>query len=263
MKIKLIALAVAALVSGAANAALVDTGVAAGTGYNGSLVFSVWDSASSYSLNLSPSIATATGTGVDGLNTVVADVTALGSVSFAASSALTNWLGNAAAAGLAVQWNVNALGSVPTSTTNKELLTTANVSILPAAPLNTQTKVAGTDLGAIFGGLNTGGMTATSNEAIIAAGTSGYANTYGTNLATLAFADAANLGQSMMMTMVGYKTSGAALSTYSPSGLTASVDTMGKLTIGAVAAVPEADSLAMLLAGLGAVAAMVRRRRNV
>ena len=262
MKLKMIALAAVMVASGAANATLVDLGATASTGYNGSVVFSVWDSAGSYSLNLSPSIATASGTGADGINSIVADVTAAtgSSVVFNADAALTAFLGAAATAGLAVQWDVNALGAVATSVTNKELLTTANVTTLPTAPSNSLTKTAAGDLTTIYTGLNNNGISITSNEATInSTTTAGYANTFGTSLTNLAFSDAANLGQSQMLALVGYKTTGTASSTYTNTGLTASVDTLGNLT---VAAVPEADTYSMLLAGLGAIGAIVRRRRN-
>lgn len=267
MKLKMIALAAVMAVSGAANATLIDLGNNANTAYNGSLVFSVWDATGSYSLDLSPSIATTAATGIDGINTVVADVTALGSVSFAADSALSSWLAAANTAGLAVQWNVNALGAVATSITNKELLTTANVVTLPAALANNKSVVAGGSIVAIDTGLNSSGISA-ANELVVTATTAaaGYANYLNsTNFnGSLSFSDAANLGQSMGLAMVGYKGTGTAASTYAMTNLTASVDASGNLTLSTpVAAVPEADTYAMLLAGLGVMGAIVRRRRSV
>ena len=254
----MIALAAVMAMSGAANAALIDVGQSVGNGYNGSVIFSMWDGSSAYELNLNTGVA---GNSISGINTFVSDIAAAGnSMTFAVDSMLTTWLSTANTANL--QWNVTAINQ---GNTIKQVLTSASVATLPVALSNQIAKGALNNAGGVYTQLNTY-MSATVGEAVVPnTDTKGYAGiaVFGNNFGgAINFSNTAALGGSQLMAVMGTKTTGTALSTYAFDGITASVANNGSLTLASVAAVPEADSLAMLLAGLGAVATIVRRRRN-
>jgi len=253
------------------NATLIDIGSTAATGYNGSLIFSVWDSAGSYSLNLSASIPTATGTGVDGINTFISDISA-NTVAFAASTTLTNWLAEASTASLPVSWNITALGAVPGSPINKELLVTTS-SFTTTIGTNQVTKIAATDLSVIYTGLNNNsGISANSNEGVISSpSTIGYANAYGGSFSNaLPFSTAGTLGSSMGLTLITYKTFGTAFSTITNNALVVTVDTSGNLSFPLMDGIyalppispgPEPETYAMLIAGIVVLGAAVKRQK--
>ena len=253
MKLKMIALAAVMAVSGAANAALIDSGSATG---NGDLVLSIWDKNSAYELNLNTV-----------MNSFVATVTAApgSAISFAADSTLSTWLAQADSA--TFKWNVTATGA---SGTNKAILTSADVTTLPTAESSQIARTAVSSAQSIYNNINANGpLTATVNDAVLGSTTAGYAgNTgvFGSNFGTdVNFVDASSsLGTSMQMVRIGVKSTGSTAVTQAFDGVTVSLDSKGDLTLStAVAAVPEADTYAMLLAGLGAMGVIVRRRRTV
>ena len=259
MKIKLLALAAAALVSGAANAALIDIGTSNPNGYNGSVVFSMWDQNSAYELNLNTGVV---GSTISGINTFVSDITAAGgSITFAADTLLTNWIASADKTNLL--WNITAVNNG----TVRSILTSANTAVLPTALSSQLLRIAMGSAGGIYTGINNNGLTATTNDVVIPSTvTTAYAGggTFGSNFGNdINFSNASSaLGTSMQMAVINVKSTGTALGSQAFDGVTATLATNGNLTLSNVAAVPEADSLAMLLAGLGAMGTIVRRRRN-
>jgi PEP-CTERM motif len=255
MKLKLIALAVAALVSGAANAAI-DNGVAG----NGNVIFTAWDTTSSYTLN--------TGYTVDSFN---AAVTAGINYSFS-DALLTSWLSTAA---VDAKWTMIGLDfKTPFRT-----VTTSDGS--NAGTMNSSTAKSVGTANSLFinDGLNLGGPFSTVGviDAVSLAGTASY-----TGLSSLAFGESgyvlnfnsngtlANNTAATGLSVINIGSSGALTSTFSvytpfaSSGapVTAWVAADKSFNIGSVTAVPEPESLAMLLAGMGVVGTMAARRRR-
>ena len=253
MKIKLIALAVAALVSGAAQADIIDQGQASG---NGTVLFAIWDAASSFAVN--------TKVTMDGLSSLVGN----GGVGFSyTSSGLSNWLSTADAA--TVTWTVFAndqFGLQYRSLTTSDGLnegTASNSSARGAASVRSgfiQEFLNGgafadagvTESTALFG------TAAYIGESTLAGGLYNFGSTgtlansdYTTGMQVISVNTANNLntGRSAYVT-VGTPVAARAYM----AGNT--------FNIGAVAAVPEADSLAMLLAGMGLVGTIARRRNR-
>ena len=259
MKLKMIALAAVMAVSGAANAASIDLGATGATSYNGSVVFSIWDNNSSYSLNLNTGVA---GDSISGINSFLSTITAApgSSLTFAADSTLTSWLSNANVA--ALEWNVTAINNG----TTRSILTSADLPVLPSAESSTTARAGITSATTIFNNVNANGTQSSANDSVIQSNTPGYIGNaaFGTNFGGgINFTDASSaLGTSMQMAVLNVKSTGGTNVTQAFDGVTASLDSKGDLTFSApVAAVPEADTYAMLLAGLGAMGVIVRRRR--
>ncbi len=256
MKIKLIALAVAALVSGAANADIIDDGSASG---NGTVLFAIWDANSSFALN--------TGVTMDGLATLVSN----GGPGYSfTDSALSTWLSTANAA--TVSWTIFAndqLGSQRGLTTSDGsngtvTLTQGNARITNAGKstfINDQLNL---------GAFAVAGVT----ESIVSASSAAYIG-----LSALSFTGAGygyNFNSNGSLANSDYTTGLNVISVNAPGATTAksTYTTVGTpvaahawmagntFNIGAVAAVPEADSLAMLLAGMGLVGTIARRRNR-
>lgn len=261
MKIKLIALAVAALVSGAANAAI-DSGVVSG---NGNLLFTAWDDQSSYTMN--------TGYTIDSFN---AAVTA-GTMSYSFTGALlSNWLLTAGTPVQSVQWTLFAGDAKSPFRT----ITTSDNSNAGVTLNNANAKSTDVINGAFIDtGLNLGGPFATAGvtEAVSLAGTAAYTGAsslaYGLSGYGLNFNSNGTLANNTAATGLSVisitATNGLAntFSVYTPyttagAPVTAWLAADKSFHIGAVAAVPEADSLAMLLAGMGLVGSIVRRRNR-
>jgi hypothetical protein len=255
MKLKLIAAAAVLAASGAANAAI-DTGA---TG-NGDLVFSIWDSASSYTRDL--------GITLDGFEAALA---APGGLSFAvaADALFTSFLSTANLA--EATWNLvaqDASGARRSIYTYTSLPgTTINAGDNRSAVGNAQT---------YFNNVNVGALNASgADSAVFAAGSPGYAAApqafFGVsmnnllNFSTGGTVSNNSYASGLNLLRVNGNPSGTAATVYTPYAdegfaVRAYLDSAsGNLTI---AAVPEPETYAMLLAGLGLMGAIARRRRN-
>lgn len=258
MKLKLIAAAAALVLSGAANAAI-DTG----TDGAGDFFLTMWDGSNSYTLDLNLQ-----------QNTFASDVAAPGGYSFS-----LNLLGDAlfnsfiAGANLAsLSWNLTAVESQGARTL------TQTYSTLPSTGVsndNGRTMVSGVQA---FAGLVNNGMTAqgSANSAVFAANTPGYANNPlgqnpfgGNNGGLLNFNNSGSLANNSFATGLGLvnmaiAATGTANAVYSPvmDALSAVRVYIGPDYTLHIAAVPEPETYAMLLAGLGLMGAIARRRRQ-
>ncbi len=261
MKIKLIALAVAALVSGAANAAI-DSGSSSG---NGALLFTAWDANSSYTLN--------TGFTIDSFG---AAATA-GTLNYSFTDALlTNWLSGTTGA---VNWTIFAndqvgaqrsinttdgsnagvtLGNGPArAATNNNSLYVDN--LLNTGPFSTAGVIEAVST-------NPGGtaQSAYTGSSSLVNGGSGYAYNFNSNGSLANDSYATGLGVISINTSNAIATTKSVYAAYASAGTAvhAWVGADKTFNIGTVAAVPEADSLAMLLAGMGLVGSIARRRNR-
>ena len=275
MKKTLVAAAIAAMaVSGAANAA---SGTTASTG--SSLIFSAWDANGSYSLDLgsflntfigADTVSSVTGSNStpNSTNTLMASGTAYSGAVAAngtiADIALTGF--NMSGAG--VQWNM-AAGD---GTLRKRLLVSDNGSL--TGMINSQVSSANTSVGTYLGfgaaASTATGTLATSTDAWYAASTS-----WGDTLGPTGFAGTANTLGNASSLMVAWQqsiTSGNAARAAGFANLTANGQNVTAQVMGTgansylhiaavqVAAVPEADTYAMFLAGLGLMGFIARRR---
>jgi hypothetical protein len=275
MKLKLIAAAAAMVVAGSANAAI---GAVAG---NGELFFSIWDGASSYTraLTLLPT-GTTPAANPAVVNTISVFETAVGqsgfSEVFSADAALTTFLAGASNKA-ALQWSIVAAdGSGENRLLTTYTLGTNFAALTPAI----DTQGVGSAVAASRGfvsAVNTPMGTAKSVTVASTAndplnGTSGgyagsgfFGNTVGGNLN---FSNTGVLSNNSFATGLGFLriNDGSVLGTaptftqYLAGGnqVRAWVDASGNLTI---AAVPEPETFAMLIAGLGVMGALARRRR--
>jgi hypothetical protein len=255
MKLKLIALAATLVVAGAANAAPIDNGAAG----NGGLFFNAWDGANSYTLNL--------GQTIDSFEALAANAAATPlNLSFAADALFTSYMSTANTA--ALKWNVQATDTL------------GNVRVLEtfsAKPATGKTNDIIRTLSTGVQGFLTNAVNpslATANDAVFALGTAGYAGgnaaIVGTPL-TATFVQQGTVANSSFASGLGLLrinalSTGTAVSTYTPyvqNGVSVSAylaaDNSFNLT---VAAVPEAESYAMLLAGLGLIGSIARRRNK-
>lgn len=259
MKLKLIAAAALLAATGAANAAI-DNGA---TG-NGELFFTAWDGANSYTYDLNTTIdafqasvsATGTGTYLDAtLDTL-----------------FTTYLSTANMATMV--WNIVAVDA------NGARRVVDTYSSLPAATVAAdQTRNAITATQSFVGAVNTG-ITAqgNGNSAVFAINTPGYANNatgvrFGSNNGGSAVFSINNTGtlannsydSGLGMVLIGAGASGVAATTFTPYvdegfAVRAYFDaSSGRVTI---AAVPEPETYALMLAGLALMGGIARRRRN-
>jgi len=256
MKFSLKTLAAAAVMAVAASSSF--AAIDNGANGNGELFFSAWDGATSYSYDLNVSI-----------DSFEASKNAAGLLNLSYGSDFTSsfgsWLSTANAASL--KWNILATDTAG----QRRILSTVGAAILPAtnkgadvlrtAAGNIQTAVI-----AINGTLDGNSGVTTSTSAASYAGTMGafypkfnfdttgnlLANSYTNGLAfekTTANATGITVGVNS-----AYVDDGVAVRSWIGSDNT--------LHIAAVAAVPEPESYAMLLAGLGMIGLMARRRQN-
>ena len=255
MKLKLIALAAVLAVAGSANAAVIDNGA---TG-NGGLFFNIWDGANSYSRNLGYSI-----------DSFEAGLAAAGAIdlSFAADATFTSFLSSANTASL--QFNIAATDNSGA----RRLLET--FAILPAASGNKTNDSVRTMAGAVSGFVSAiNGSLVSADSATFAVGATGYA---GNTTNTLQGAGGLNFSNAGTLTNASYSSGlgflkidalsgGIAKSIYTPyvdgtDAVKVYLDGSNALHISAVTAVPEPESYAMLLAGLGLMGAIARRRNK-
>lgn len=256
MKFKLIALAAVLAAAGSANATVIDNGNITTTAGNGGLVFSIWDGANSYSRNLGLTI-----------NSFASGLAATGNFnqSFAADATFTSFLGTADLA--ALKWNVVATDNIGArrvleTFTAPKPLTGKTADIIRTLAGGTSNFV--TDL-------NT--KLAAADSAIYAVGTQGYAGDakkFGDNGAGLLnFSNAGTLATNSFANGLSFMRIDAGATGIAASTYTTYLDggNSVKLYIGAdnsltIAAVPEPESFAMLLAGLGLMGAIARRRNK-
>jgi hypothetical protein len=258
MKLTHIALAAVMAATGAANAATIDNGA----GGNGGLFVNFFDGSTSYVLNL--------GYTIDSFTTKVAEAGAL-DLSWAADSNFTSFLAGANAATL--KFNVWATEKVGPG----RILNTI-ASAVPAAKVTND--ILRTEAGNLTTYLNNVNLNLAASDSYIT--TTNTANTYGgkgapgavqgTGNNLLNYNNAALYGTNVSYdTGVGFQridfaSTGTAQSTYTAftdegSAVRVYLDSGNTLHIAAaVAAVPEPETLAMLLAGLGLVGSIARRR---
>ena len=252
MKFKLIALAAVLAAAGSANATVINNGAAG----NGGLFFNIWDSASSYSRNLGFTI-----------DSFEAGLAAAGNFnqSYAADAVFTSFLGTANLA--ALKWNVVATDNsgarriLETFTAPKPLTGTSSDAI--------RTMAGG--ISSFVTSLNA--KLTTADSAIYSIGTPGYVGVSGATTGTLLnFATTGTFANSTYASGLGFLRINApattiAASTYTPyldgtNSVKLYLDGNNALNIAAVTAVPEPESFAMLLAGLGLMGAIARRRNK-
>jgi len=248
MKIKLIALAVAALVSGAANASI-DAGNVSG---NGNVIFSAWDNNTSYVLNTGMTISSFEAAVASGIH-----------YSFS-STALTNWLSTASGASFSV-FAADSVGTDRLITTTDFSNTTAeNNSTIHAITVQGGTFIGELNKAAFATAGVVEGVTA-SNALPSYVGSSVLNNFSGApqfnNFGSITGNNSDVSMGLMEATTVDYST--GKLATYNSfgAGINASL-VNGTFKIDSVAAVPEPESLAMLLAGMGLIGSIVRRRNR-
>lgn len=257
MKLKLAAAAALVALSGAANAAISN-----GADGNGELFFSVWDANSSYSRDLNIT-----------LDSFEAGVAAAGSYlkTVSADSLFTSFLATVDLS--------TAMWAISATDTQGARRMVETYSVLPTiSKTNGDIRTAATATQNIISALNP--LLGAADSVVVAAGVTGYAGNndqYGLNSKGLLGFDrvgtAANnsYDSGLGLLRIDALATGLLPAKYTPyadngSALRAFLDlnqgsaTFGQLTI--AAPVPEPESYAMLLAGLGVMGAIARRRRN-
>lgn len=259
MKLKLIAAAAVLAASGAANAV-----ISTGASGNGDMFFSVWDGFNSYTRDLNITInAFEAAIAAPGL----LPGTVPGSFSFGADALFTSFLSTANLSTLV--WNLVATDSAGPQ---RSIYT---YSTLPGTRIDSITNRLAVGSSDRFAGLvNSEALFSSgADSAVFAAGTPAYAGQEGfgprifnlLNFSTAGSAANNSLASGLNMVRVNGAPSGNALTTYTPYldegfAVRAFLDT-GSGTL-SIAAVPEPETFAMLLAGLGLMGAIARRRRN-
>jgi PEP-CTERM motif len=255
MKLKHIALAVAMVAAGAAQAAPIDNGA----GGNGGLFFTIWDAGSSYTRNLNININT--------FESTVAGASVL-DLNWAADQTLTDWLATANTSTL--KWNVVAADR---QGANRLLQT---YQVLPAFPKGDDVMRNVTAATSAFA-TAVNSKLAAADSATYAVGTTGYAgvSTFGDNPNNfLGFSNAGSFAMNsyangMKFERIDAKATGIAKSIYTQyadagNDVRVYLDDNKTLHISAVMpAVPEPETYAMLLAGLGIIGTVVRRRVSI
>ena len=250
MKLKLIALA-AMLAAGSANAAI-DNGALG----NGELFFNIWDANGSYSRSLEVSI--------DSFQTTLAAGGAI-DLSWAADSAFTSFLAGVTDTSL-LKWNVMATDTVGarrllTTYTAPEPATKKTADVIRSAALSVQGYV-----GNINAELGANDSVAVTSASAAWAGKSSFRDNVGgllnfSNAGTLANNSYASGLGFMRIDAPGTGTAASQYNEYLDGGVAVNfyLDASNTLHV-AAAPVPEADTYALMLAGLGLVGFMARRR---
>ncbi|MBA4261865.1 MAG: hypothetical protein C0443_07575 [Comamonadaceae bacterium] len=255
MKLKLIAAAAVLAATGAAQAAPIDQG----TDGHSDFIFSIWDTTRSYTANLNLQ-----------QNVFTAAVAAPGAYSFSrALSADPLFAAFISGANLAeLTWNVLAAESLSGRTIHQ----TYTPGTLPA---EAQTATNGRGMvGTIqtFMGRVNDAMAPGGNSVFITSTTApAYAGNFGcfNNFATQEFNNCGTLANNSVATGLGlvvetYASSGTSRGLFTPlsdGGLPMSVYLDASYNL-QMAPVPEPETYAMLLAGLGLMGALARRRQN-
>jgi hypothetical protein len=256
MKLKLIAAAALLAATGAANAAI-DNGA---TG-NGELFFTAWDGASSYTFDLN--------TTIDAFQAALSAPTAY-SQTFSLDALFSTYLSTANLSNLL--WNVVASdGSGARRIINT--YTTLPATPIAGAVARSTTTAVQSFVTAVNQGIASQGGT---SSAVFAAGSNGYAdlssgikfgddNGDGLNFSNTGTVANNSYANGLGLMRLDAPPSGGNAATYTPYvdggfAVRAYFDAAnGAVTISAV---PEPETYAMLLAGLGLMGAIARRRRN-
>lgn len=258
MKIKLIALAVAALVSGAANADIIDGGATSG---NGGLLFAAWDGNTSFALN--------TGLTIDSLASTITSNLSGYTLS---SAAWTNWLSTANAATVSfVIFANDQLGAQRGITTTDGNyvggnMTNGNARVANASRtsfISNKYNLGDFSTAGVVSAVKPSSDAAYVGSSALAFGQSGYAYNFNSN------GSLANNSYATGMGVISINTPNAttAASTYAVVGsgvipARAWIGADQTFHIAAVTAVPEPETLAMLLAGIGMIGSIARRRNR-
>jgi len=256
MKLKLIAAAAALALSGAANAAI-DNGVADG---HGDFFFNIWDGASSYTFDLNvgqnTTAQTAPNTAPNAINTATSYV-----FNLAGDALFQSFLATANLAEL--QWNVLAMETQAADTLSQTYTTLPDAGIGSG---NARSMVA-----AVQGWLTAANLVLGATDSIVQTSVDdAYAGRMGCNVFSFQnFSTCGTLGNNsaangLNLANQNIANTGTALSTFTQLANGANpvkvyLDSNYQLHI---AAVPEPETYAMLLAGLGLMGAIARRRRQ-
>jgi len=257
MKFKLLAIAAVMAASGVANATPIDNGAAG----NGGLFFTAWDANNSYTLNLN--------TTIDAFESAVAG-SGLIDLSWTADANFTSFLGGADLASL--KWNVLATDVQGARRVLETFVgptaTASNADVVRASASNLLNSVNDTNL-----------KLTVDDSATYAVGSAGYAGRYpaviNAGQGTMPFVNAGSLSNSSYATGLNFMRINAGATgiakaihtTYADNGVGVAVylDGSNALHISAVAPVtpvPEPENIAMLMAGLGLMGAIARRRNK-
>jgi hypothetical protein len=234
------------------------------TGSSGELVFTV------YTLLDGKETSWALDTGVT-LSTFNAGVTTGSAYSFSTDANYSTWYaGLDAGQQSSLQWNLLSVDTVGTQNYLTTMTSTINGVTSNAAQTNDLTRTFGTAYNGFASGFNSafaGSSTADNGSVVAASKTSnGYAGTLNGNWAgNLKFGNAsADIGTDLNLYNIQASATGTATSVWSQianSGNAYKASFDGATL--QVAAVPEAETSAMLLAGIGLIGAIVRRRKLV
>ena len=259
MKLKLIALA-AMLAAGSAQATIVD-----GSTGNGELFMTVLDSVGQKSYTLDLNIT---------MNDFLAGIAVSGtSYSFAADANMTSFLSMVAPADQSgLVFAIGAMdASGATATDFHRYITTASV-IDAATDTNVNLKDLGTSGAQLLGDANTlfvgadNSVIVTDPSVVAYAGSAQWGDNWGTKFNGISTGLIGNdLDMYLLSQTSGTFTARNSASVYSAlvqggNQVSANLDMNGNLTISAV---PEAETYAMMLAGLGLVGFMAARRRSM
>jgi len=277
MKLKMIVAALAFAASGSANALIVD-----GSGGNGELFMTVLDSVGLKSYTLDMNLT---------MNDFLAGVAANQSYSYAADANMTSFLAGVSSLSN-LTFAIAAMDASGATATDYHRYITTSTNIVPGNTLtnqitNTSLKNLGTSGAQLLGDTNT--LIGTANSVIVTdPGAVAYAGSalWGTNWGGRANFNAvgmigdgivtaeADLGMYFLRQTTGATVANPALNQGTKASIYealnggngfqyfADLSTDGNLNIAYAAPIPEADTYALMLAGLGLVGFMVRRRRN-